>query len=283
MPQPFPDVFGESRYCITSEHMKAFRTRLFSEASKADTDNYHPADRAKVKECDEYCWRFIVHNRLDLQRALRMANAALLWRSRTRVHDITELSLPKVYFELGFVYPYNMDRYGNHVLVFSMKDYIRNTLDIAEAKRFLIFFVERLFSQYNANRITLLMDCSGVENRNVHVRLLKFLITMFRCYYPRSLGFILLREVPWMLMTLWKMIKGLLPIEAIERVRFVTSEDIVKYIDKEKLPRRMGGTDSYVYNYKPGFPMGDRCPRLPPLNTVSCPTNNLNVYGMFTA
>ncbi|XP_064478934.1 motile sperm domain-containing protein 2-like [Ornithodoros turicata] len=280
---PFPDMFGESRYCITSEHMKAFRSRLLTEIPKADRDRYHPSDLQKVKQCDEYCWRFIVHNRLDLQRALRMANTALLWRADIKVHDITELSLPKVYFQLGFIYPYNLDRYGNHVLVFSLKDYVRNALVLSEAKRFVVFFVERLFSQYNTNRITLLLDCEGVESRNIDVRLLKFLCIMFRSYYPRSLGFILLRQAPWMFVAAWKIVKGLLPIEAIERVRFVTTDELTNYIEKEKLPRRMGGTDSYEYDYKPGFPMGDRCPRLPPLNTVSCTTTTLNVYGMFTA
>lgn len=60
---PYPDVFGESRYYITSEHMKAFRARLFSDARKKDTACYHPDDRQRLLSSDEYCWRFIVHNR----------------------------------------------------------------------------------------------------------------------------------------------------------------------------------------------------------------------------
>ncbi|KAL3211142.1 hypothetical protein MRX96_000827 [Rhipicephalus microplus] len=114
---PYPDVFGESRYFITSEHMKAFRARLLGEHRGRETAAYHSSDRRRILDSDEYCWRFIVHNRLDLERAVRMADAALKWRAKVRLHELTESSLPRSCLQAGFVYPFNVDRYGNHVLL----------------------------------------------------------------------------------------------------------------------------------------------------------------------
>lgn len=275
-PQAYPDVFGESRYYITSEHMKAFRARLFG---GRDTSMYHPGDRQRIADSDEYCWRFIVHNRLDLERAVRMADAALKWRAQTRLHEITESSLPKACFQAAFVYPFNVDRYGNHVLLLRPRQ-IRD-LPLTDVRRTLIFFVETLMRRQNASRITLLVDCAGGDRHQLELG--RYLMALFRCYYPRSLGFVLLWEPPRLVQALWKLCKGLMPVEALERVRFVTARDIGRYMDRDKLPGRMGGTDFYHYLYEPGKPLGDRCPRLPPLDPVSCPTANLHVYGMFTA
>lgn len=279
-PQPYPDVFGESRYYITSEHMKAFRSRLFSEARSRDTAAYHPTDRRRIQDSDEYCWRFIVHNRLDLERAVRMADAALKWRAQARLHELNESSLPRACLQAGFVHPFNVDRYGNHVLL--LRPGRVRDLPLADVRRVLVFFVETLLRRQNASRITLLVDCAGGGDRH-QLELGRYLMALFRCYYPRSLGFVLLWEPPRLLQGLWKLCKGLMPVEALERIRFVTVRDIGRYVDRDKLPVRMGGTDHYHYVYTPGKPLGERCPRLAPLDPVSCPTASLHVYGMFTA
>ncbi|KAH7943808.1 hypothetical protein HPB52_011791 [Rhipicephalus sanguineus] len=270
-PPPYPDVFGESRYFITSEHMKAFRARLFDENRSKETAAYHPSDRRRILDSDEYCWRFIVHNRLDLERAVRMADAALKWRAQVRLHDLTESSLPRACLQAGFVHPFNVDRYGNHVLLLRPAN-IRN-LPMVDVRRVLVFFVETLLRRQNASRITLLVDCVGGDRHQLELG--RYVMALFRCYYPRSLGFVLLG--------IWKLCKGLMPVEALERVRFVTVRDIGRYVDRDKLPVRMGGTDNYHYVYVPGRPLGERCPKLAPLDPVSCPTASLHVYGMFTA
>ncbi|KAL1424469.1 hypothetical protein MTO96_020253 [Rhipicephalus appendiculatus] len=184
-PQPHPDVFGESRYYITSEHMKAFRARLFDESRGRDTAAYHPSDRRRILDSDEYCWRFIVHNRLDLERAVRMADTALKWRAQVRLHELTESSLPRACLQAGFVYPFNVDRYGNHVLLLRPAN-IRN-LPLADVRRVLVFFVETLLRRQNASRITLLVDCVGGDRHQLDLG--RHLMALFRCYYPPLAGF----------------------------------------------------------------------------------------------
>ncbi|XP_075559335.1 motile sperm domain-containing protein 2-like [Dermacentor variabilis] len=285
--------------------MKAFRARLFSESRSRETAAYHPSDRRRIMDSDEYCWRFIVHNRLDLERAVRMADAALKWRAQARLHELTESSLPSACLQAGFVHPFNVDRYGNHVLLLRPAN-IRN-LPLTDVRRVLVFFVETLLRRQNASRITLLVDCVGGDRHQVkscprirkqsantesvndqpfllyQLDLGRYLMALFRCYYPRSLGFVLLWQPPRLLQGIWKLCKGLMPVEALERIRFVTVRDIGRYVDRDKLPVRMGGTDNYQYAYVPGKPLGERCPRLAPLDPVSCPTASLHVYGMFTA
>ncbi|KAL1477596.1 hypothetical protein MTO96_035611 [Rhipicephalus appendiculatus] len=236
-PPPYPDVFGESRYLITSEHMKAFRVRLLGEHRSRETAAYHPSDRRRILDSDQYCWRFIVHNRLDLERAVRMTDVALKWRAQVRLHELTESSLPRSCLQAGFVYPFNVDRYGNHVLLLRPAN-IRS-LAMVDVRRVLVFFVETLLRRQNASRITLLVDCVGSDRHQLDLG--RYLLALFRCYYPRSLGFVLLWQPPRLLQGIWKLCKGLMPVEALQWVRFVTARDIGRYVDPDKLPVHMGG------------------------------------------
>ncbi|XP_075724690.1 vitamin D3 receptor isoform X2 [Rhipicephalus microplus] len=199
--------------------------------------------------------------------------------TEVRLHELTESSLPRSCLQAGFVYPFNVDRYGNHVLLLRPAN-IRS-LPMADVRRVLVFFVETLLRRQNASRITLLVDCVGGDRHQLDLG--RYLMALFRCYYPRSLGFVLLWQPPRLLQGIWRLCKGLMPVEALERVRFVTASDISHYVDRDKLPVRMGGTDNYHYEYVPGRPLGERCPKLAPLNPVTCPTASLHVYGMFTA
>ncbi|KAG0445307.1 hypothetical protein HPB47_017013 [Ixodes persulcatus] len=208
-----------------------------------------------------------------------MADASLKWRAQARLHELSEANIPEACLSAGFAYPMNLDRYGNHVLLLRLSKIGR--LPLQDVRRLLIFMVESLLRKQNASRITLLVDCAGADRRQLD--LARFLTAIFRCYYPRSLGYVLFWEPPRLLLGLWRICRSLLPVEAVERVRNVTAGDATRYVDCDKLPTWMGGTDSYQYVYTPGQPLGDRCPRLQPLDPGSSPSANLQVYGMFTA
>lgn len=208
-----------------------------------------------------------------------MADVALKWRAQTRLYELTEASLPKDALRVGLAYPFNLDRYGNHILLVRPRK--AKDLPIRDVHRTLVFLVETLLRVQNASRITLLVDCAAADRHQLD--LARFLATIFRYYYPRALGFVLLWEPPRLLLGLWRLCKGLMPVEVLERVRFVTASDIRSYLEPDKTPTWMGGTDTYEYKYVPGNPLGERCPQQSPLDPVSCPTASLQVYGMFTA
>ncbi|KAL3211155.1 hypothetical protein MRX96_000839 [Rhipicephalus microplus] len=172
------------------------------------------------------------------------------------MHELTESSLPRSCLQAGFVYPFNVDRYGNHVLLLRPAN-IRS-LPMADVSRVLVFFVETLLRRQKASRITLLVGCVGGDCHQLDLG--RYLMALFRCYYPRSLGFVLLWQPPRLFQGVWRLCKGLMPAEALKRVHFVPSRDFDRYA-----PRR------------------ERCPKLAPLEPISCPTASLHVYGMFTA
>ncbi|EEC15797.1 nuclear distribution protein NUDC, putative, partial [Ixodes scapularis] len=217
--------------------------------------------------------------RLDLDRAVKMADASLKWRAQARMHELSEANIPEACLSAGFAYPMNLDRYGNHVLLLRLSKTGR--LPLQDVRRLLIFMVESLLRKQNASRITLLVDCAAADRRQLD--LARFLTAIFRCYYPRWDSRPMEHNESEVQM--WKGQECILSSSV-----YLLSGGAVPCLHgsarkhfRKLLPTWMGGTDSYQYVYTPGQPLGDRCPRLQPLDPGSSPSANLQVYGMFTA
>ncbi|XP_049518505.1 motile sperm domain-containing protein 2 isoform X2 [Dermacentor silvarum] len=196
----------------------------------------------------EYWDRVTMENIQELRLRLQQ------WPER---HELREEILPRAVLEQCIVYPHGKDMAGCHVLVLRSKNYIKGLADRDSVKRIFIFFIEQLFKECGAKKITVLIDCSDIGVSNIDVDLLKFVVDVFISRYPIGLGNALIYNMPWLLNAILRMIKSLLPYGA-ERLKTVNKDDIQQYIDAKHLPVRMGGTDTYEYSYVPGRPLGDR-------------------------
>lgn len=251
------DDFGDRLYWdrVTVENIQELRQRLQQWPERHEL--CYADELQRVMEDDDYCRNIVCQVHLNMPNAHKFVADMLRWRRATKLHELREETLPKAVLERCIVYPYGKDKSGCHVLVLRNKNYLKGVVDPDSVKRIFVFFIEKLFKECNAKKITVLLDCADIGLSNVDVDLLKFVVDVFIAKYPLGLGNALIYNMPWLLNAILRMIKSIIPYGA-ERLKTVNKQDIQQYIDAKYLPVRMGGTDTYEYTYVPGRPLGDR-------------------------
>ncbi|XP_035224605.1 motile sperm domain-containing protein 2-like, partial [Stegodyphus dumicola] len=160
---------------------------------------------------------------------------------------VNQASIPIEFFQAKAVFPFNKDREGNPIIMILVRYHRKVPEFIRELRRFVIYWVELMEEQTKGGQMTVIMSCAGAGLSNLDLDLIKFLITLFRSYYPHSLAHILIYELPWILSPAWKIIKQWLPEDFVEKIKFVNKTSIQDYVSEDNLPLEMGGTDTTEY------------------------------------
>ncbi|KAK3100204.1 hypothetical protein FSP39_016243 [Pinctada imbricata] len=211
---------------------------------------YDQRDVENVASNDLYVSQFIRESE-TIQDAADRLHEALKFRCEIKVRDITEESLPREAWEAGGIFYHNTDKDGRRILWFKVKLHKKDAARLIFVKRFIMYHFETTYNESPEEQIVVLFDMSGAGISNLDMEMIKFVITSFKIYYPKLLGFMLIYEMPWLFNAAWKVIKTWLSPEAVKKIKFVTKSDVQEYIDKDQLPEHMGGTDQYKYVYIP--------------------------------
>lgn len=282
------DTFGEKEFVVMKDNIEELRRRIFEEAER-DPDQFHPADVQKIADCDELCRRFIRHKKLNLEGAFEMAKNALIWRKKFEVNDITEATLPPVYFDFGAMFPLGKDKYGSQLIYHRVKLHRKDVRNALQHRRYLVFWVEKLLYEMECVRLSFVLDLAESGYGNMDMELIGFLISLFKEYYPWALGFIMVYDMPWLFNTAWKVVKSWLPAEGIDRIKFVDRNTITNYVSPENLPDYMGGTQKlpfreytwddvdFIINVASPEVIRERIPRTPAIEEFY-----RSQFGMFT-
>ncbi|XP_015908629.2 motile sperm domain-containing protein 2 isoform X3 [Parasteatoda tepidariorum] len=225
-------------------HLLLRSTFLENLNSKGNYDDYEQCDIDKIRNDDAYCKRYINHKKGNFDAALEMVDEALKWRKSFGVKDVTAASIPREFFEAKAVFPYNKDKENNPIIMLLVRFHKKAPDFAKELRRFVIYWVELMEEQTKGGRMSVIMSCEGAGLSNLDLDLIKFLITLFRSYYPDSLAHILIYEFPWILNPAWKIIKAWLPEDFVEKIKFVNKTTVQNFVTAENLPVDMGGTDT---------------------------------------
>lgn len=87
-------------------------------------------------------------------------------------------------------------------------------------------------------------------NRLQDFDLVKFLLHCLKFYYPETLAYLLVYEIPFILNAAWKLIKSWLDPAAQKMIIFVGKGSIGQHISASNLPRHMGGTVCRIFRLK---------------------------------
>ncbi|GIY42475.1 motile sperm domain-containing protein 2 [Caerostris darwini] len=215
--------------------------------SNGNYDDYEEADIERIRTDDKYCNRFILHKKGKFEEALEMMDEALRWRKSFGVKDVSMATLPLEFFEAKAVFPYNKDKEGNPIIMILVRYHKKAPEFAKELRRFVIYWVELMEEQTKGGQMTVIMSCVGAGLSNLDLDLIKFLITLFRSYYPDSLAHILIYEMPWILHPAWKIIKAWLPEDFVDKIKFIKKDSIQDYVNADNLPVDMGGTNTTEY------------------------------------
>lgn len=158
------------------------------------------------------------------------------------------------------------------MLIFKSKLHFRGTRSMEDLKRCLVYWIERGRRQAKNEQLTVIFDMLDSSLANIDLEYAKTIINTLKLYYPNSLNWILVYEIPWSSTVrkdfpshwrAWKLSifhcfsshfsnhKKLLPKKAVERLKTINSKNARNYIDVDNMPVSWGGNDDYEFTFVP--------------------------------
>ncbi|KAF7663096.1 hypothetical protein LDENG_00218450 [Lucifuga dentata] len=227
------------------------RQKFRSEFLKASTDRYESSDVERLWRDDSLVERYLDWRHFVVEDTLKMIHESFLWRKEMNVNEINENCVQKSLLCSGMHYLHGYDKEGNKLFWFRMKLFVKDAQLHQEKKKYLAFWLERNVRREPGSLLTVIFDMSDSGLSNVDMDFVKYIINCFEVYYPRLLSKMIIYEIPWIMNAAWKVVKTWLSVDAINKLKFVSRNDIQTYIDPEHLPLHMGGTDSFSFSYPP--------------------------------
>lgn len=161
---------------------------------------------------------------------------------------------------------------GKTVFIFRSRLYTRGSRDLDEMKRVFLYWLERCIREANDDYITFMFELTDAGLSNVDMDFTKYIITTLKSYYPYSLNYILVYDLPWILngkfflksskslksntygytsLATFQIIKRLLPAKAVDRLKNINNKNIRDYIDEDNMLVPWGGKDDYEFKFIP--------------------------------
>ncbi|KAJ8924694.1 hypothetical protein NQ315_000845 [Exocentrus adspersus] len=235
---------------MSKSEVEELRKLFLNDLSSKGNDSVHPKDLERVKSDDGWLRRFLLHQENDVQNALNMLWTSVNWRKDNNVNDINENTVKMDILCSGAFFPHGTDIDGCTLLIFKCKRSTKG-VDANEIRRCVIYWFERLERQNKGEKITIFFDMEGCGLSNMDMDFIKYLIGLFKEYYPYFLNYIIIFEMPWVLTAAFKIVKSWLPEKAIEKIKFLSKKDITTYVPQEQALQCWGGDNDYTFNFIP--------------------------------
>ncbi|XP_069671502.1 motile sperm domain-containing protein 2-like [Periplaneta americana] len=238
----------------TTQQIEDLRTRFLQKLENEgapEPDGFHPADLNRVKNSEDWLRRFLLHTELDMQLALQLLWEACEWRKKFGTNDINESNVRLEYLQDGSFFAHNKDKDGKILLIFKSKKHVKGQRDMEDLKRCVVYWFERLERVGNGNQISIFFDMADTGMSNMDMDFTKYLIGLFKQYYPDFLNYILVFEMPWILNAAFKIIKSWLPAKAVQKIKFVNKSNLKDYVEPDQALKCWGGLDDYTFTFVP--------------------------------
>lgn len=211
---------------------------------------FDPRDLERVKS-DKYLYRVLEHCQNNVQLAVEMLYDIMAWRKTNNVNEITEETVNMGYLKEGIFFPHGRDIDSCLLFIMKSKMYQKNEKNIDEVKKIIIYWLERIEREEDGKRITLFFDMDGCGLNNMDIEVIRYMVTLLKSYYPLLVNYIIIFQLPWMLSAGFKIVKGILPAAAVERLRTVSKDKLKELVVPEQALVSWGGKDNYVFEFIP--------------------------------
>ncbi|KAJ2724024.1 phosphatidylinositol transfer protein csr1 [Coemansia sp. Benny D115] len=225
--------------------------------SQMDNDTLRSAFWSVVRQDhpDVLMLRFLRARKWDLEKAYRMAIAAIKWRVQENVEEIIwygdTLNDASLMWK-GVSFAHGKDRLGQPIIWSGSCLHHQKDQSYPQLKRYLIWMMETLRTLLAPpiERVCLIMDLTDHTNANMDWPFVKTFLKFLEAYYPECLGICIVYNGPWWFSGVWKLISPLLDPVVASKVQFAQKpEGLLKFIDEKQLLQSRGGLDQYTYSY----------------------------------
>lgn len=228
--------------------LRALFEKAVDEGKLESSGGVHPADKARLAD-DAYVQRFLAQHDGNMDMALQMMIDSCSWRSTFGANDISEANVNMDYLKEGLFYPRGKDVDGCTIFIFKSKKHTKGSRNFDDLARCLVYWFERLDKIDSCRQISVMFDMGGTGLSNMDMDFTRYIISLFKLYYPDFLNYILIYEMPWVLNAAFKIIKTLLPAKAVAKMKFVDKSSVSQFIPLDQAQKCWGGQDDYTYSF----------------------------------
>ncbi|KAI3389006.1 hypothetical protein SNEBB_006659 [Seison nebaliae] len=178
--------------------------------------------------------RFLVMMEFDVKKTAKLVNECFLKRKTDRVRAITEEECDEPM--LNMFREDAKDAKGNSLLIMDVKSHIKydtKSGGYIRQKNAILFICERLFEKnVNENQLSILLDFTGSGITSIDLNISRFIVDVFKNYFPAFLGVFLLYKAPWIMNGAINTIKLLIPNHSKNLIKSVDEKTIDNYVNE---------------------------------------------------
>lgn len=214
------------------------RERFFKEyAESTENGSYDERDVERVRSSDPYLACFIrtfygVNG--DLTKPVEMIDTVLKFRKEIKLNDLKPESFPEELQNRKSLYWHGEDKENRKILHFRVSQHQKGKL-VQEMKNYIAMFLEEYHQANLGVRMVLIFDFTNAGILNMDLDVVRYIITCLSTYFPGILAYILLFEMPWLLSSVWKVIRSWLTEEQKKKILLVKKSEIQTHISSDQL------------------------------------------------
>nr|XP_034838785.1 LOW QUALITY PROTEIN: motile sperm domain-containing protein 2-like [Maniola hyperantus] len=200
---------------------------------------------------DRYLYRVLEHCQNNVQHAVEMLYEIMVWRKTIGANEITHETVNIDYLKEGVFFPHGRDIDSCLIFIMKAKLYIKSQKDVDHVKKLIIYWLERIEREEDGKKISLFFDMDGCGLNNMDIEIIMYMVTLLKSYYPNMINYVIVFQLPWMLTAGFKIVKGILPAAAVERLRMVSKDKLKDLVAPEQALASWGGKDNYIFEFTP--------------------------------
>lgn len=206
------------------------RKALFEQLSEAD---YNKKDIERLKKEDYAVSRYFKE---DAESTISAIKGVLEWRKNYDLSDLKEEDFPEEFRKSEVFVTQGQDVEKNVMVYIRVKLFNKGEHPIEDVKKYLAFLLDRVDRETRGDGWALCFDCRDAGISNVDMELLKFVVQALTNYFVENCRYVLIYDMPWILSSIWKIVKSWLPQEHRDAVKFASKKDIGSFVAPAEQP-----------------------------------------------
>lgn len=209
------------------------RKALFEHISEGD---YNKKDIERLKK-DDYC--VTRYYKEDTPTTVSNIKQVLEWRKSYNLSDLKEEDFPEEFRTTKVFQVHGKDVENNVMVYIRVKLFKKGEFPIEDVKKYMAFLLDRVDRETKGDGWALCFDCADAGISNVDMEMLKFVVQVLTNYFVENCRYVLIYEMPWILSSIWKIVKSWLPQEHRDAVKFANKKDMSSFVKDSELPEWM--------------------------------------------
>ncbi|KPM11877.1 motile sperm domain-containing protein 2-like protein [Sarcoptes scabiei] len=231
-----------------SEKISEIRALVLEEYER-DRDSMFEEDVKRID--DDWCVERFLRRRRTVKDSAQMLINTLRWAQEMNLSRLKDSDFPEEFFKIGAMFCYANDKRGNGVVHMRIRLHRKVKELDKKVKQFILYQINKMDLKTNGNGMAIVFDCKGAGFSSMDMDMLWFLVSSLLNYFPYGMDYILVHELPWIFQSAWGIVKGWLPADTRNKIKFASKDQLLEYFDRENLPKYLGGTCQINYHHVP--------------------------------